>query len=91
MMKAIQGGRGWSDLYIAEARGGYHGLFIELKAEGTKLFKKDGIAYITDHVNEQNLMIMQLSMRGYFADFAIGFDQAKARIDWYMNLKYIQT
>jgi hypothetical protein len=49
MMKAIQGGRGWPDLFIAEIRTifreedelpfgtQYHGLFIEVKKEGTIL------------------------------------------------------
>ena len=86
-LKSLRSNRGFPDIAIYEPRGEYHGLFLELKAEGTKLFKKDGINYISDHIDEQNKMIMQLSLRDYFADFVIGFDQAKARIDWYMSLK----
>ena len=84
-IKYLRSSKGFPDIVIYEPKGEYHGLFLELKVEGTKLFKKDGINYISDHIDEQNKMIMQLSMRGYFADFVIGFDQAKARIDWYMR------
>ena len=84
-IKHLRSSKGFPDIVIYEPKGEYHGLFLELKVEGTKLLKKDGITYISDHIDEQNKMIMQLSMRGYFADFVIGFDQAKSRIDWYMR------
>lgn len=86
MMKAIQGGRGWPDLFIAYAKGGYHGLFIELKADGVKLLKKDG-DYTTPHIEEQDLCISDLQYKRYYADFAIGFDDAKSIIDKYIRLE----
>jgi hypothetical protein len=86
-IKNLRSSKGFPDIVIYEPKGDYHGLFIELKVEGVKLFKKDGITFVSDHIYEQNIMIMDLRRKGYFADFAIGFDQAKARIDWYMNLK----
>jgi len=87
LMKAIQGRRGWPDLFISEPskRFKYHGLFIELKAEETRLFKKNGEP-ADDHIREQQDMLMELESRGYMAEFAIGFENAKETIDKYMKL-----
>jgi hypothetical protein len=86
MTKAIQGGRGWPDLFIAEPRGNCSGLFIELKAEGTKLLKLNH-EFTTPHIEEQHDMIMKLRIKKYMADFCIGFDSARMLIDAYMNIK----
>lgn len=88
--KAIQGGRGWADLFIAEPRKDingfiYHGLFIEVKKTGTKIHKKD-MTCTTPHIAEQKEMLLKLRERGYFADFGIGFDDCKRVIDNYLEL-----
>ena len=84
MNKVIQCGKGWPDLFIAEPRHPYKGLFIELKAEGVKLLKQDG-SYITPHLQEQSEMLYKLRLKGYWATFAVGFDQAKNTIDSYLK------
>lgn len=86
-MKSLRSNRGWPDIFIAEPgkRFKYHGLFIELKKEGEKLFKKNNEP-ITEHIAEQIIMIGLLRERGFKAEFAIGFDQAKTIIDQYMKL-----
>lgn len=80
--------RGWPDMFIAEP-GIEHlptkpefrcGLFLELKKEGTRLKKKNGEWY-NDHIAEQADMLSKLTERGYRAEFAVGFDEAKAIID----------
>ena len=83
MNKAIQQRRGWSDLFIAEPRGEFHGLFVELKKEGESLTKKNGEP-VTDHVQEQINCLNLLRCKGYYAEFAIGWDEAKKVIDWYL-------
>lgn len=89
-MKAIQGERGWPDLFIAEKRNRidsstpYNGLFIELKIAGTKLFKRNG-SYATPHIAEQSKMLVLLSEKGYKCRFGIGFDDVKMIIDEYLN------
>ena len=97
MMKAIQGGRGWPDLFIAEPRlvfgatddlpfgTNYNGLFIEVKAEDIRLRKNNGDP-ATPHINEQMDCLQDLFNRGYFTVFACGFDEAKELIDSYMRL-----
>lgn len=59
------------------------GLFLELKKEGTRLKKKNG-EWATEHINEQAEMLEELRKRGYCAEFAVGFGEAKKIIDDYL-------
>lgn len=77
------GRRGWPDLFIAEPDG-LHGLFIELKAKGVRLKKKDG-TWASEHLAEQNEVLQALSNKGYAAYFAVGFEEAKQIIDDYLG------
>ena len=86
MNKAIQHGRGWPDLFIAEPRGEYHGLFIEVKIEDVKLLNRKG-EYATEHLKEQSEIIAELEKRGYAACFGVGFDECQKIIDDYLQEK----
>ena len=66
----------------------YAGLFIELKREGTRIFKKDGKLVADEHIREQFDMLHDLRSRGYAAEFVCGFDEAKKLIDDYMEGRY---
>jgi len=77
--------RGLPDLIILEARGGYHGLMIELKREGQTPFKKNGELKAGEHLGEQFNAIQALLYRGYRATFATGFNEARMVIDDYMS------
>ncbi len=84
MMKAIQGERGYPDLFIATSSPSYNGLFLEVKAVTPYL--KDGMRLKADkHLLEQQAMHMKLKADGYYAIFATGFDEAKEIIDWYLK------
>lgn len=76
--------KGYPDLFIAAARHGHHGLYIELKREGERLKKKDG-DWADEHVAEQAKVHEQLRAEGYWADFVIGYEPAKKIIDWYLG------
>ena len=65
--------RGIPDIVIFEPRGNKNGLFIELKAEGGRPRP------------EQKVTMERLRKRGYCADFAYSFSEAKAMIDTYMS------
>lgn len=87
----------------------YHGLFLELKKDGTKLKREkdckkplkikvgrntvyeDKIRRAGDwwdlHIEEQAEMLKELRHRGYKAEFAVGFEQAKQIIDDYLGAK----
>lgn len=83
------GRRAWPDMFIACVRTigdrYYHGLFLELKREGTRILKKDGTLVADQHVREQHALLVELEKRGYAARFAVGFDQAKQIIDEYLG------
>lgn len=93
--KRLNGGRrSWPDMFIAEpavfdklcGNGDiYAGLFIELKKAGTRIYRKDGRLVSDAHIREQFDMLEQLRQRGYKAEFACGFDEAKKIIDKYLG------
>lgn len=82
--KRIHSRRGYPDLFIAESRNGLHALFIELKAKGVRLKKKDG-TWASSHLEEQNEILNQLQKKGYAAYFAVGFEETKQIIDDYLG------
>jgi hypothetical protein len=77
--------QGWVDLFIAEPRRGFHGMFLELKKEGATVYNKNGsIRKYGQQVKESEFLARQTS-KGYYADFAVGLEQAKAKISWYLG------
>jgi hypothetical protein len=83
-LKSLRSNRGFPDLQIMEPKSGYNGLFIELKKDGTKLYKKNG-SYATPHINEQVECLIELRSRGYKAELVVGFEEAKTVIDNYLK------
>lgn len=81
----MRSSRAQPDLFIAEPRGEYKGMFIELKAHKDDLYKKDDTFRQTAHITRQQTIRLRLLEKGYFAVFAVGFDQAKHIIDTYMK------
>lgn len=90
------GRRAWPDLFIAEPEPRcvdgkwdyvWHGLFIELKKEGTRLKKKNG-DWASEHLKEQYDLLDRLLFRGYAATFSVGFDETKKIIDDYLGGEY---
>lgn len=82
--KMLRSHRGFPDFILIEPRGGYHGLFIEIKREGTKLRWRDG-TWRDEHIAEQAEMIDLLLSRGYMAGFGIGLDECIKIVDEYMK------
>jgi hypothetical protein len=85
MASRMRSSRGLPDLFIAAARNGKHGLFVELKRAGIKIYKKDGKTFADQHLYEQALLLERLRSYGYEAEFAIGFDEAQKIIDKYFT------
>lgn len=84
--KRLQQDKGYPDLFIAEPRSGFHGLFIEIKKEGTRIKRKDGEYVSNEHIRQQATTLYNLSCRGYVATFGIGFDHIVQIIDEYLRL-----
>jgi hypothetical protein len=85
-LSSLRSRNGFPDLILYEPRGKYYGLFLELKKEGTRLYKKNGQP-ADSHIADQLDCLLELRMRGYCVAFAVGFDNAKELIDSYLNGK----
>lgn len=83
--KELHPKRGYPDLFIAEPRGKYCGMYVELKAEGKSPYKRNGELKSDEHLKEQEVMLNKLNSRGYFAKFATGFNEAKGLIESYLK------
>jgi len=77
--------RGIPDLFIPVSNKKYSGLFIELKADGVTVFKKNGGLRKNEHLEIQNEYHEALIKKGYYAGFCVGFDSAKKVIDVYLR------
>ena len=82
--KAIQCGKGYPDLTVLEKRNGFGALFIEIKPEGTKLYKRNGEP-ATPHIAEQLNYLLELRKRGYCIAFGVGFQNIQNIIDKYLK------
>lgn len=88
----LQSSKSFPDLFIfhpiKHGEKHYCGLAIELKKDGTAVILKigpdKGKLSKDPHIREQALMLRELNARGYYANFAVGYDQAVKIIDWYM-------
>ena len=70
------------DLVILQPNYYHAGLFIELKIKTP--YKQNGELKKDEHLQGQQNTIDQLNELGYFATFAVGFDEAREIIDNYM-------
>lgn len=86
--KKMRSESGLPDMIILEPKGQYKGLCLELKKEGTKVFQQNGKPY-AGHIAEQHATLLRLQNKGYCAQFAVGFDDAKQTIDLYMKGEHV--
>jgi hypothetical protein len=82
----MRSGSKMPDLAIYEARGGFYGLFLELKAEG-KLRLKSGKIKGDEHTQAQAARLAELRAKGYKAEFAEGLYEAVQIVTDYMALR----
>lgn len=76
---------GFPDLFVFIPKGGYHGLFIELKAPKGKT--KDGKTRRAGEVSDnQEMMIDRLNAIGYKAVVCYGYDETITAIREYLGI-----
>ena len=83
--KMINDGSAWPDVFIAESKSGYFGLFLELKRDHTQVWDKRGNIRKNAHIQRQNDTLKALRERGYCAEFACGLDDAIELVDDYLK------
>lgn len=76
---------GFPDLFLFIPKGGYHGLFVELKTPKGKT--KNGKTRQAGQVSDlQQTMINRLNTQGYKAVVCYGYDEAVQAIKEYLGL-----
>lgn len=86
LQKRMNGGkRAFPDIQICEPRRGKHGMFLEIKKEGVRIFKKNGELVSNEHITEQYRLLDRLRDRGYHAEFGIGLDDCIKKVDDYLR------
>ena len=79
------------DMMMDVARSGYHGLRIEFKKTDERILivrkgpTRDVAQFNSNHVEEQFRSLHALHKEGYYATFAIGYDEATKVVDDYLN------
>lgn len=84
-VKRLQAGRAFPDMFVAASRHGRHGLFGEIKVDADEVYTKKGELRQDAHTQKQAEMLARLRGQGYEADFWLGLDDAKAKIDRYLG------
>lgn len=75
MMKRMGLRKGFPDLFVPMPRGGFHGLFVEMKAKGGKTTK------------EQEEWLSLLNANGYAVCVAVGANEGIEKIKRYVRLQ----
>lgn len=87
--KSLQSRYKFPDLTIFAASRGFCGLALELKKEGTAIVLKigpnKGKLTTDEHVRLQAVTLRKLKEAGWYANFAIGYEQSIKFIDWYFE------
>ena len=84
--KNIQCCRAYPDLFIAEPRKNFAGLYIEIKKDRDEYLRKDGTIRKDKHIQEQLFVMAKLQAKGYLCNFGGGFAECKNIIDEYLSL-----
>jgi len=87
LLKGLRSESKLPDLFIAEPRNQFAGLFIEIKASVDTLYTNDGRIRNIEHIKEQLEMLERLQNKGFKAVFGAGFDDCKEIIDEYLTPK----
>lgn len=82
--KSLQSHSAYPDLFIAEPRGKYAGMYLELKTLKNKIYKTDGTLLKNKHHEEQAVMLDRLKEKGYYAEFGLGYQDSINKINEYL-------
>ncbi len=91
MMAHMRSKTGIPDLIILQPRWNkddvmeYAGMMLEIKRKANPVYQQNGSLYKDHHLEQQALMLDQLSKLGYYADFAVGLEDAQNKIMEYLK------
>lgn len=85
-VKKLQAGPAFPDMFICEPRNGFCGYFGEIKVSANEVYTRAGAMRRNKHIKAQYQMLEALRLRGYKADFWLGFEHARQCIDEYLRM-----
>jgi hypothetical protein len=87
VQKKIQESPAFPDLtiYVPTKLNQYHGMCLEVKKGDFKIYKKDGVTPVSEHVHDQLVMLERLRSAGYHAEMQCGTSNCVAAIDNYLS------
>lgn len=87
--KAMNSGRGMTDLIVLKPSRGYKALLIDFKKEGTSIYvtkgPRKGELVADEHIREQAAFMERMNKLGYLARFCVGYEQFTKLADWYFD------
>lgn len=87
--KAMNSGRGWTDITILKPSRGYYGFLTDIKKEGTAIYvtkgPRKGQLVADPHIQEQAAFMERMTKLGYFCRFSVGYENFCRLLDWYME------
>lgn len=86
--RALSSGKGWSDFFLPYPSRGYHGMFLEIKREDIKIYRRDGNLVADEQVRLEAAFLERMNKLGYFGRFGIGMDNCERLLRWYLNPDY---
>jgi len=84
--KNLQCCRAYPDLFIAEPKGKFAGLYIEIKKDRDEYLRQDGTIRQDKHIQEQLDVMTKLQAKGYLCNFGGGFRECREIIDEYLAI-----
>jgi hypothetical protein len=87
--KILRSGSKLPDFWMAEPRGQFCGLFLEIKRDRQEIYTTEGQLRAIAHIQEQNQILYRLRDKGYKAEFGCGFDESIDIINEYMRLPFL--
>lgn len=87
--KAMNSGRGWTDITILKPSRGYHGLLIDMKKDGTNIYvtrgPRKGELVADEQIQLQAAFMKRMNDMGYLARFCVGYEQFTTLVNWYFE------
>lgn len=78
----------YPDFFLCETTPEYGGLYLELKKDRDEVYNKNGEMKKSEHIQGQRIMLEILRAKGYKAEFALGLEDAKEKIEHYIKEKH---
>lgn len=83
--RALSSGKGWSDLFIPYPARDYHGLFIEIKREDVRIYRRDKQLVADEQIRTEAAFLGRMNALGYFARFGVGIEGCERILRWYFG------